>query len=296
MWLQFLTTMDSFRKKIKNDLFFFVFGLFLPANILFYRIVCKLFFSSFVFVNSAVFDTVFFCYFPTFLLFLLLYKKDSNFFMKKFEYLKWILTLYSLAAKVHCYFYEKIMVFFCFLFLYFSAYLLLSYTGSLFEIPFLILRQFIVSYCAFNCFFTEEAENPESVYIDRFSKYSFFDSFLVSFISLKSERKQMSSQLSCSANTFVFLCLSRQNRIVKYYMAEYSIIAEKLLSSLQGKMPKEQYRLLCLEKNNLFTFPERPPFFYFVTHQAWKNILQESDLFCSKLNHLSLCGSKITFS
>lgn len=288
--------MDSVRKKIKNDLFFFVLGLFLPVNILFYRIVCKLLESCFVFVNSAVFDTVFFCYFPTFLLFILLYKKDSNFFMKKFEYLKWILTLYSLAAEVHCYFYEKIMVFFCFLFLYFSAYLLLSYTGSFFEIPFLILRQFIVSYCAFNCFFSEEAENPESVYIDRFSKYSFFDSFLASFISLKTERKQMSYQLSFSANTLVFLCLSRQNRAVKYYIKEYSTLAEKVLLSLHGKITEEQYRLLCLEKNNLFTFPERPPFFCFVTHQACKNILQESDLFCRKLNHLALCGSKITFS
>lgn len=42
--------MDSIRKKIKNDLFFFVLGLFLPVNILFYRIVCKLLESCFVVV------------------------------------------------------------------------------------------------------------------------------------------------------------------------------------------------------------------------------------------------------
>lgn len=278
--------MDSVRKRIKNDLFFFVFGLFLPVNILFYRIVCKLFFSSFVFVNSAVFDTVFFCYFPTLLLFPLLYKKDSNFFMKKFEYLKWVLTLYSLAAKVHCYFYEKIMVFFCFLLLYFCAYLFTSYNHSLFEILFLFLRQIFISFCAFKHFFGKECKSEKSICIERLQNSPFFNSFLTSYIYLKSEEKQTVSSLFCSLNSFVFLCLLRENNKVIYIVKNYEAFALKSLSSLQDNINQGQYNDLWLEKNKIFSFPEKPPLFYFLASDVFTNLSQKCELYCEKLEDI----------
>ena len=162
----------------------------------------------------------------------------------------------------------------------------------------------IGSYLAFKKFFHKERERKESKYIEQFSCMSFYNTFLD--LDEKLEEKQEGTEDQANKKeqkekkeinpligkswysglaTLFFVWLYEKNSRVK----EKIEIIEKKCDNFLSFLETQNIDLtdLRIEKKKIFTFNLRRPFFFYVSHQLFGNILRKCHLFYEKLKALN---------
>ena len=150
---------------------------------------------------------------------------------------------------------------------YFYLYLLVSFEHSLLEGVFLSSRQIVLSYLSFKSFFESQYLEVGSLYDFRF--LTFYHVFIKHYINLHKQENKNNLDLFYGLNTLLFICFFRENRIIEKSIKNYQQECEILLSLLQNK--EKQYEF-TLEKNKLFTFKQKKPFFLGPFHRFFKKV------------------------
>ena len=290
----------SFAKNINNGLCFFLLGVILPLLIFFYRTICCFINGPFLFkhftvfsITSSVWEIIIFCYLPAIVLYLFLCKKKSLFFVGIFTKCNKLFLIYAIMIKIERSFYHNTlgkMFGFFLLFVYFYIYLLVAFKGNVLEVPFLAFRQLMISYYAFRRFLDTEYNTVEnSVYISYFHSLSFYSSFYKNYVELQTEEKLLTSGIFYNVNSFIFICLYKRNDTIKWRIEEYNIYLEKLLSALQNQPVHDTEYLqdLYKEKNEVFAFQSKRPFFFFLALEMFSNVLKKCKVFEEKLKNVT---------
>lgn len=147
--------------------------------------------------------------------------------------------------------------------------------GSVLELLFVISRLFIGSYFSFRLFFYMERRKENSFFMEKFNFLSFFHIFSKYDFLLdenkKSEEKNGKDQFFednniiagkgwfSGINSLVFICFYKKNCTVKNDIKTLDKKCEDILSSLDRS---EIVQYLRIEKNMIFLFNERKPFFF----------------------------------
>lgn len=244
-------------------------------------------------ITSSIWEILVLCYLPVIVLYIFLCKKNSLFFVGIFKKCNNLFLIYAILIKIERSFYHntlgKIFGFFL-LFVYFYIYLLVAFKGNIIEVAFLAFRQLVISYYAFRRFLDTEYKLVEnSVYISYFHSLSFYSSFCKNYVELQTEEKLLTSGIFYNVNSFIFICLYKRNNTIKWRLEEYNIYFEKVLSALQNQSVDDTEYLqdLYKEKNEIFAFISKRPFFFFLALQMFSNVLKKCKVFEEKLKSVT---------
>lgn len=279
---------DFFFNKIKNLenwILFCVLGVYLPVTILVYRwlTIClqiPFLFKEFSFfsVNNLFWEPVIFCYISSIFFCFFLYKKKTCYHINVFLKSDPLFCFYSKLIKLEFFLCENKIIAFLLLLFYYYLYLFVSFKGSFFEAFFLSFRQLVFSYFAFKNFFESECLKEESLY--NFHLLSFYKQFVCYHEKLQIEENKINLILFYTLNVLFFIFFFRENRVIKLEIQSYKDDCELLLSSLKEK---KNYYQLIIEKEKLFTFEKRQPFFFFLALEVFTSFLKKCEMFQKSL-------------